>query len=178
METATKRLYEAMFLVDSALAASDWEGTMGAIDRVLQRADAEVVHKRKWSERRMAYDMKKSSRGTYILCYFKADTQAIAALEKDVQLTEQIIRVLVLSAEDRPEGFNDRDMEDITSATEMPDKDTPPVEVTKESPAETPTEVEVEVTAAEAPVDAPIAEAQDEPAEDVTEEEPTKTDAE
>ena len=38
-----KKLYEAMFLVDSAQAASDWDGITGAIETILKRAEAEIV---------------------------------------------------------------------------------------------------------------------------------------
>ena len=42
MDTVT-RLYEALFLVDSGQAAADWDIVMGAINKVLDRAGAEVV---------------------------------------------------------------------------------------------------------------------------------------
>ena len=73
METITKKLYEAMFLVDSAQAGSDWDGTMAVINRVLERADADVVALRKWDDRKLAYDIEHKERGTYILSYFRAD---------------------------------------------------------------------------------------------------------
>lgn len=99
METAIKRLYEGLFLVDSSEAASDWDGTIGAIEKVLSRAEAEVVSLVKWDERRLAYDIKKKSRGTYILSYFNCDPQNIASLERDVQLSEKIMRVMVLKTD-------------------------------------------------------------------------------
>ncbi len=94
-----KKLYEAMFLVDSAQAASDWDGIIGAIETILKRAEAEIVSMKKWDERRLAYEIKKKSRGTYILCYFRADGQKISAIERDAQLSERVMRVLILSAE-------------------------------------------------------------------------------
>ncbi len=105
-----KKLYEAMFLVDSAQAASDWDGITGAIETILKRAEAEIVSMKKWDERRLAYDIQKKSRGTYILCYFRADGQKISAIERDVKLTERIMRVLILSAETRSQ-------EDVDKAT-------------------------------------------------------------
>ena len=105
-----KKLYEAMFLVDSAQAASDWDGIIGAIETILKRAEAEIVSMKKWDERRLAYDIQKKSRGTYILCYFRADGQKISAIERDVKLTERIMRVLILSAETRSQ-------EDVDKAT-------------------------------------------------------------
>ncbi len=99
MEKVTKRLYEAMFLVDSALAASGWDETMKVIETFLERAKAEVVSIRKWDERKLAYEVNKVSRGTYILCYFKTDTQMITNLERDVKLSDKVLRVLVTNAE-------------------------------------------------------------------------------
>lgn len=96
METAVKRLYEGMFLVDSALAAQDWQKIIDEIKRVLDRAEAEVVSLKKWDERRLCYEVNKKSRGTYILTYFNCDTSKIGGIERDVQLSELVTRVLVL----------------------------------------------------------------------------------
>ena len=96
MRTATKRIYEGMFLVDSALAASDWDGVIGAIERILGRAGAEILSIRKWDERKLEYEIQRKSRGTYILTYFNASSDKIGGIERDVQLSEQIMRVLIL----------------------------------------------------------------------------------
>ncbi len=103
MVTVTKRLYEGMFLVDSAQAGSDWEGVIGAIETVLKRSDAEIVTLRKWDERKMEYEIGRVGRGTYILTYFRVDGQKISAIERDVQLSEKILRVLILNAEKIPQ---------------------------------------------------------------------------
>ena len=99
METATKRLYEGLFLVDSAKAAADWEGTIAAIEKTFSRSEAEVVTLEKWDERRLAYEIKGKSRGTYILAYFNCDPLKIAAIERDVQLSEEILRVMILKTD-------------------------------------------------------------------------------
>lgn len=100
METAVKKLYEAMFLVDST-QASDWDAVVKTIETVLKRSDAEIVAIRNWAERKLAYEIDHKTRGTYVLCFFRADGSSIPNIEKDVQLSEQIMRVLILSAETR-----------------------------------------------------------------------------
>ncbi len=110
METVAKRLYEGMFLVDSAQAAADWEGTLSAINTILQRADAEVVSMRKWQERKLTYDIDHKSRGTYILCYFNVDGRRISGIEKDVLLSEKVMRALILTTEKRPAEMIERDI--------------------------------------------------------------------
>ncbi len=85
METAVnRRLYEGMFLVDSAKAA-DWDATKATLEDVLKRADAEIVEMKKWDDRRLAYEIDGKVKAAYILCYFKADCEKIQDIEKAVQ---------------------------------------------------------------------------------------------
>jgi small subunit ribosomal protein S6 len=106
---AEKKLYEGMFLVDSAKAASDWDGVNAAIKRILDRAQAKIVSIRKWDDRRLAYDIKGVSRGTYLLCYFRADGQQIQSIEKAFQLSETIMRVLILSTDQMSQDDIEKD---------------------------------------------------------------------
>jgi small subunit ribosomal protein S6 len=123
LETVAKRLYEGMFLIDSAQATADWEGTLSVINTILQRADAEVVSMRKWQERKLAYDIDHKSRGTYILCYFKVDGRRISGIEKDVLLSEKVMRALILTTEKRPAAMIERDIagEPIAKPPELSD---------------------------------------------------------
>jgi len=98
LETIVKKLYEAMFLVDSAEAA-DWDAVITTIKNILEKAEAEIVSIKKWDERKLAYEINGKTRGTYILCYFRAEGGRIQDIERDVQLSERIMRVLILSAE-------------------------------------------------------------------------------
>ncbi len=100
MGTVTKKLYEGMFLIDTALAAADWDGVLGMIRKLLEKNEAEVVSLKKWEERRLAYDIQGKSRGTYILSYFKCDGDKLVGIERDAQLSEKIMRILVLKADE------------------------------------------------------------------------------
>jgi small subunit ribosomal protein S6 len=112
---AKKKLYEAMFLVDSGEAGSDWDGVIAAIKKILERAKVEIVSMRKWDDRRLAYDIKGKARGTYILCYFEADGQKNQDIEKGVQLSEKLVRVLILSVD----WMTAEDIEQDTPATKV-----------------------------------------------------------
>jgi small subunit ribosomal protein S6 len=99
LETVTKRLYEVLFLVDSGEAAGDWDGIKEHIGKVFERNGAEVVSVRKWDERPLAYLIMGKNRGTYILVYFNSPSDKIASIERDCQLSERIMRVLILRAD-------------------------------------------------------------------------------
>lgn len=96
METVVKRTYEGLFLVDSGQAAADWKQVTGAIETILSRSESEIISLRKWDDRRLAYEIEKKNRGTFILVYFDCDPGRISSMERDVQLSEKVIRVLIL----------------------------------------------------------------------------------
>jgi small subunit ribosomal protein S6 len=96
LENVTKRLYEALFLVDSAEAASDWQGINDHVKKIIERNEAEILSIRKWDERPLAYPIMGRKRGTYILVYFNALCVKLGAIERDAQLSERILRVIIL----------------------------------------------------------------------------------
>ena len=118
MDTVTMKLYEGLFLVDSAEAAADWKGTIAIIERVLERAGAEVVTLKKWDERKLAFEVRGMSRGTFILSYFRCDPLKITSIERDVQLSEQITRVLILTTDKMSEEDIARDTPAAIAAQE------------------------------------------------------------
>ena len=91
--------YEAMFLFDPTFGAS-FENCEAEIRRLMTRAEAEVLLCQRWDERRLAYKIKGRKRGVYVLVFFKAPSDKITPLERDAQLSEQILRLLVLRADD------------------------------------------------------------------------------
>jgi small subunit ribosomal protein S6 len=90
--------YEAMFLFDPTFAAS-FDACESEVKRLMERAEAELLFCRKWEERRLAHRIKGRKRGVYALVYFKAPPDKIKPLERDAQISENILRLLVVRAD-------------------------------------------------------------------------------
>jgi small subunit ribosomal protein S6 len=110
LDTVTKRLYEGLFLIDAAEAASDWDGVTEMIKRILEKGSAEILSLRKWDDRRLAYDIAGKDRGTYILVYFNAPTVNISGIERDIRLSERVMRSMIV----RGDQITQADMEKET----------------------------------------------------------------
>ena len=91
-------MYEAMFLLSQATAA-ELSTALDHIKEVLDRGHAEIVAMKKWDDRRLAYEIKGQKRGVYILVYFKAPGTDIAHIERDCNLSEKIMRAMILRAD-------------------------------------------------------------------------------
>ncbi|MFN0011412.1 MAG: 30S ribosomal protein S6 [Phycisphaerales bacterium] len=90
--------YEAMFLLGQA-AAIDLAGSVGHIKENLTKNGATIVALKKWADRPLAFPIKKQKRGMYILCYFAAPTDKLGLIERAFNLSEIVLRHLVVKAD-------------------------------------------------------------------------------
>jgi len=90
--------YEGMFLVNQTAAAA-FGDVLEHINHLFERADATVIAMKKWDERRLSYEMDKQKRGVYILAYFTCPTDMVAHLERDVVISDKIMRLMVTTAD-------------------------------------------------------------------------------
>jgi len=97
-ETAARTgVYECMFLAGQA-AAAQFGDLLTHINELIARANGEVISMRKWDDRRLAYEIDKQKRGVYILAYINCPCDQVGHLERDVQISDRLLRVLVTSA--------------------------------------------------------------------------------
>ena len=90
--------YEVMFLAGQA-AAAQLGSLVEHIDEIVRRANGEFIALRKWDERRLAYEIDKQKRGVYFLAYLRCAGDQIAHIERDVAISDRIMRVLITRAD-------------------------------------------------------------------------------
>jgi small subunit ribosomal protein S6 len=88
--------YEGMFLLDSAKVAASWDESVKHVHDILTKHSSEIVASRQWDERRLAYPVENHKKGTYLLTYFKADGSNLHEIVADCQLSDLILRELIL----------------------------------------------------------------------------------
>ena len=176
------KLYEGLFLFDANLAAKDWPGLEKHIGDLLTKNEAEMVYSERWPDRKLAYEVQGCRKGTYFLTYFNAPGPAITALHRDVQLSERVLRLMVLQneyIEEVLETHKTRQAEREAAREEKAAADAAASDETPEAASAEPSEPTPEVKATETSdepesvgtTEAPEAEAPSEEAEAPAEEE-------
>ncbi|MGH7213239.1 MAG: 30S ribosomal protein S6, partial [Tepidisphaeraceae bacterium] len=89
--------YEGMFLLGPTGAESD--AAVNLTRTLIERHGGKVLHIKKWDERKLTYEIKRQKRGTYIISFFNAPGAAVAAIERDVKLSEDFLRVMICGAD-------------------------------------------------------------------------------
>ena len=95
-------LYEGMFVMDNRQANRDWDGSLEKLKSLLTKHGAEILHCGKWGERKLAYEIAGRRRGTYILTFFNATGKAVNEIYRECELSDMILRSLILRAEAIP----------------------------------------------------------------------------
>ncbi|MCY2957450.1 MAG: 30S ribosomal protein S6 [Planctomycetota bacterium] len=96
------RTYECMCLLDNREVRKGWEPLKATVAGMFTKHGAEIVSSKRWDERRLTYVINGQQRGTYLLIYFKANTQGITGLRRDLQFSDSVLRSLVLACEEVP----------------------------------------------------------------------------
>jgi small subunit ribosomal protein S6 len=97
-KTEKSNQYEAMFLFPPP-GVTDVEGMTSTARGMIERHGGKIIVIKRWDERKLTYEIGKQKRGTYIIAYFTAPPEAVTPLERDVNLSEDVIRVLVTRAD-------------------------------------------------------------------------------
>lgn len=92
-------LYEGLFLFNIQQIGGDLDAALTELKEVLGRAEAEVVTLGRWDERKLAYPIGNQKRGLYLLTYFRARGSQIANIERDVNLSENMLRAMIIKAD-------------------------------------------------------------------------------
>jgi small subunit ribosomal protein S6 len=90
--------YEAMFLLGAA-HATDLDNAIKLVRGMIERHEGKPIVVKKWDERKLAYEIRGEKRGLYVITFFTAPTPAIAAINRDVELSDQVLRVMVTKAD-------------------------------------------------------------------------------
>ncbi len=94
----SQKLYEGLFLLTQP-AASNLGEAVNHVKGLLDRAGAEIIGLYKWDERKLAYTIKGQRRGTFLLGYFHVDGDNLTGLDRDCNLSEQVLRAMVTKAD-------------------------------------------------------------------------------
>ena len=90
-----KAQYEGMFLLPGS---AEVEASVKRVRDIIEKHGGTIMVIKKWDERKLAYELKKQKRGLFVLAYFTGPGAAITPITRDVNLSDDILRVLITDA--------------------------------------------------------------------------------
>ncbi|MFM8496901.1 MAG: 30S ribosomal protein S6 [Planctomycetia bacterium] len=101
MAAKQTNVYEGMFILDPSKYSRDPVATSQQIGDMIVQNGGTVLASRLWDERKLAYPINGHKKGVYWLTYFKMPGEGITPLERQCEITDDVIRKLILKVDPR-----------------------------------------------------------------------------
>jgi len=93
------RRYELMLVLRPDAPDDRASAVIDRTTRQLVTAGGQIVKVAPWGRRRLAYPIERYRDGSYHILVFEAPSEAIAELERSLEITEEVLRHLVVRVE-------------------------------------------------------------------------------
>jgi small subunit ribosomal protein S6 len=94
------RDYELVVIVNPDVPDEELPNTIEKLGQLITGRGGEVAEVDHWGRRKLAYPIRRYSEGNYVMTQFKLDPTQVADLEASLELTEEVIRHLVVRVEE------------------------------------------------------------------------------
>ena len=95
------RHYELLVVVKPTLTVEELQAKLNYLKEILEKNGAVISATLEMGTRKLAYQIDKFERGTYVVFYFTAPTAAIAEVERLIRITEEFIRFMTVKFENK-----------------------------------------------------------------------------
>jgi len=96
-----ENVYEGMYILDSNRYGREPDALSDQIRRMIEDAGGTILVSRLWEERRLAYPINGQRKGTYWLTYFRLPGGKLSQIERNCQLSDNVLRALFLKVDPR-----------------------------------------------------------------------------
>ena len=92
-------LYESIFIVRPSISDDETNQLIEKMKGVLDKSGATLIKLENWGKKKLAYEVKRERRGTFVYLHFKAAGNAVAELEHSYRLEDSVMKFLTVKLE-------------------------------------------------------------------------------
>lgn len=86
------RKYETIFIMDPDLEEERALSTIEKVKGIITQGNGEILKVEDWGKRKLAYDVKKKSKGHYILIHLLGSPALLSELERNFRVMDTVIK--------------------------------------------------------------------------------------
>ena len=92
--------YEIVYIISPKLEEEPRKALIEKVSSFLG-ANGEVESIDEWGNKKLAYPINKCSEGYYVLMNFKANPDTVSEFERNIKITEDVIRYLIIKKDEK-----------------------------------------------------------------------------
>ncbi len=93
------RNYELTVVIPSDVTDEDVPGVLTTVQGWIEAEGGKVAEVKPWGRRKLAYAIADYTEGNYVLMNVNMEAKGLAEVERNLKLSQQIIRYLLIKAE-------------------------------------------------------------------------------
>ena len=97
-------LYESIFIARQDVPTTQVEALSQTFTDILTAQGGQVKKTEQWGLRNLAYRINKNKKGHYVLLNVEASPEAVAEMERNMKLNEDVLRYMTIRVEEHEEG--------------------------------------------------------------------------
>jgi small subunit ribosomal protein S6 len=94
------RDYELVLVINPEIPEEEVPSTIDKVSQFITGRGGEVAEVNRWGRRKLAYPIRRHLEGNYVVTQFRLDPNQVASLEVSLELTEEVIRHLVVRTDE------------------------------------------------------------------------------
>jgi small subunit ribosomal protein S6 len=95
-EDCCMELYESLFIIRSSVSDQETTALIEKMKAVAEKTGAQFIKSENWGKKKLAYEVKRERKGTYVYFYFRAPNVTVGELERSYRLEDSIIKFLTV----------------------------------------------------------------------------------
>jgi small subunit ribosomal protein S6 len=84
--------YETIFILDPDLEEEQTQSTIEKVKGIISQNNGEILKSEDWGKRKLAYQVKKKTKGHYILLHFIGSPTLVSELERNFRVMDAVIK--------------------------------------------------------------------------------------
>ncbi|HEX2055886.1 MAG TPA: 30S ribosomal protein S6 [Nitrospiraceae bacterium] len=92
-------IYESLFIIRPSLNDEETASLFDKMKGVVEKNGATLMKAENWGRKKLAYEIKRERKGTFVYFYFKGPGQVVGELERSYRLEDSIIKFLTVRLE-------------------------------------------------------------------------------
>lgn len=96
--------YESVFIARPDISSAQVDGLVELFEKAIADGGGSIQKKEYWGLRNLAYRIKKNRKGHYMLMNIDAPADAVAEMERQMRINEDVMRHMTLRVDELEEG--------------------------------------------------------------------------
>ncbi len=92
-------VYETICIVKTSVSDDELSSLITKIRGVIEKQGGDVLKVENWGKKKLAYEVRKEKKGTYVLQRFRGPGSVVAELERQYRVEDTIIKFLTVACD-------------------------------------------------------------------------------